>query len=65
MRVCVQLEEEVKGALFVVGAALLFPVVTDWGCGLEELSEFLFTLQSQHHENPYHNQLHGAMVGTV
>ncbi|CDJ51380.1 phosphodiesterase, putative [Eimeria brunetti] len=58
-----QLDQEVNEALFVVGAALLGPVVTDWGCCSNELCQFLHTLQRQYQPNPYHNQLHAAMVG--
>ncbi|CDJ30454.1 phosphodiesterase, putative [Eimeria mitis] len=58
-----ELEQEVNDALFVVGAALLGPVVTDWGCCNNELCQFLRTLQCQYQPNPYHNQLHAAMVG--
>ena len=61
----VQLEQEFNNALFVVGAALLGPVVTDWGCSNNELCEFLHTLQWQYQPNPYHNQLHAAMVGST
>ncbi|KAL8269907.1 hypothetical protein Esti_006171 [Eimeria stiedai] len=58
-----ELDKQTQGALFVVGASLLANVVTDWGCTREELSGFLYALQSQYQENPYHNQMHAAMVG--
>ncbi|XP_026191430.1 uncharacterized protein LOC34617533 [Cyclospora cayetanensis] len=59
-----QLDQETQGrSLLLVGAALLRPVVCDWGCGTDELCEFLWTLQSQYQRNPYHNQTHAAMVG--
>ncbi|OEH79305.1 putative phosphodiesterase [Cyclospora cayetanensis] len=58
------LDQETQGrSLLLVGAALLRPVVCDWGCGTDELCEFLWTLQSQYQRNPYHNQTHAAMVG--
>ena len=58
-----QLDKDTHGALFVVGAALLRPLVAEWGCSTEELCEFLHVLQFQYQENPYHNQTHAAMVG--
>ncbi|KAL8439096.1 hypothetical protein Efla_003143 [Eimeria flavescens] len=59
----IELQQETQGALFLVGASLLAKVVTDWGCSTDELSEFFYALQSQYQENPYHNQMHAAMVG--
>ncbi|CBZ50839.1 hypothetical protein NCLIV_039140 [Neospora caninum Liverpool] len=54
--------EETGHALPLTGFVLLSGVVSEWGCQPSRLTNFLMSCESQHQENPYHNQRHAAMV---
>lgn len=58
----IEVAEETGHALPLTGFVLLSGVVSEWGCQPSRLTNFLMSCESQHQENPYHNQRHAAMV---
>ncbi|CBZ54356.1 putative cAMP phosphodiesterase [Neospora caninum Liverpool] len=56
------LNSRTENIIVEVGYALLCRLATDLGCEEVRLIRFLYAIQMQYRDNPYHNRIHGAEV---
>lgn len=52
-----------NSAFFECGYAMLRRYSPDWGCNDLVLRSFLIEIEGLYNALPYHNSIHGAMVG--